>query len=149
MTSLYRLLRYSRRYRGRLVGAVLAMAMYGAGTAGVATLIRPIFDEVLPTQRNLLPITIAILAVYFLKGLGAYISSYLMADVGQRVVHDLRNELFRHMLGQSAAFFSLQTTGRLMSRITNDVGQLQRGPVPQKPCNPPCSELIIKMIKIK
>ena len=126
MTSLYRLLRYSRAYRGRLVGAGLAMAVYGAGTAGVATLIRPIFDEVLPTQHNLLPITLAILAVYFLKGLGAYLSSFLMADVGQRVVHDLRNELFRHMLGQSAAFFSLQTTGRLMSRITNDVGQLQR-----------------------
>jgi subfamily B ATP-binding cassette protein MsbA len=126
VTSLYRLLRYSRAYRGRLVGAVLAMAIYGAGTAGVATLIKPIFDEVLPTQRNLLPIAIAILSVYFLKGLGAYLSSYLMADVGQRVVHDLRNELFRHMLGQSAAFFSLQTTGRLMSRITNDVGQLQR-----------------------
>ena len=126
MTSLYRLLHYSRAYRGRLVGAGLAMAVYGAGTAGVATLIRPIFDEVLPTQHNLLPITLAILAVYFLKGLGAYLSSFLMADVGQRVVHDLRNELFRHMLGQSAAFFSLQTTGRLMSRITNDVGQLQR-----------------------
>ena len=68
----------------------------------------------------------AILALYALKGLGAYLSSYLMADVGQRVVHDLRNQLFRHMLGQSAAFFSLQTTGRLMSRITNDVGLLQR-----------------------
>jgi subfamily B ATP-binding cassette protein MsbA len=126
VTSLYRLLRYSRPYRVRLAGALVAMAIYGAGTAGIATLIRPIFDEVLPTQQNLLPITIAILAVYFLKGLGAYVSSYLMADVGQRVVHDLRNQLFRHMLGQSAAFFSLQTTGRLMSRITNDAGLLQR-----------------------
>ena len=52
MTSLYRLLHYSRAYRGRLVGAGLAMAVYGAGTAGVATLIRPIFDEVLPTQQQ-------------------------------------------------------------------------------------------------
>jgi subfamily B ATP-binding cassette protein MsbA len=126
VTSLYRLSRYSRPYRARLAGALMAMAVYGAGTAGVATLIRPIFDEVLPSQQNLLPITVAILAVYFLKGLGSYVSSYLMADVGQRVVHDLRNELFRHMLGQSAAFFSLQTTGRLMSRITNDAGLLQR-----------------------
>jgi ATP-binding cassette, subfamily B, bacterial MsbA len=126
VTSLYRLQGYARPYRARLAGALIAMAVYGAGTAGVAALIRPIFDEVLPTQRNLLPITSAILAVYFLKGLGAYVSSYLMADVGQRVVHDLRNDLFRHMLGQSAAFFSLQTTGRLMSRITNDAGLLQR-----------------------
>ena len=126
MTSLYRLLSYARPYRGRLAGALVAMAVYGAGTAGIATLIQLIFDEVLPAQKNLQPISIAVLALYFFKGLGAYLSSYLMADVGQRVVHDLRNELFRHMLGQSAAFFSLQTTGRLMSRITNDVAQLQR-----------------------
>jgi subfamily B ATP-binding cassette protein MsbA len=126
VTSLYRLLSYARPYRARLAGALGAMAVYGAGTAGIAALIQLIFDEVLPAGRNLPQISVAILALYFLKGLGAYLSSYLMADVGQRVVHDLRNELFRHMLGQSAAFFSLQTTGRLMSRITNDVGLLQR-----------------------
>jgi ATP-binding cassette, subfamily B, bacterial MsbA len=126
VTSLSRLWTYAQRYRPRLMAALVAMAIYGAGTAGIATLIRPIFDEVLPTQRNLLSITLAIVGLYVLKGLGAYLSSYLMADVGQRVVHDLRNELFGHMLGQSAAFFSLQTTGRLMSRITNDVGVLQR-----------------------
>jgi ATP-binding cassette, subfamily B, bacterial MsbA len=126
VTSLYRLLSYARPYRARLAGALLAMAVYGAGTAGIAAQVQLIFDEVLPTGMNLPQISIAILALYFFKGLGAYLSSYLMADVGQRVVHDLRNELFRHMLGQSAAFFSLQTTGRLMSRITNDVGLLQR-----------------------
>ena len=126
MTSVSRLLSYARPYRARLAGAVAAMAIYGAGTAGIAGLIQLIFDEVLPAQKNLAQISVAILALYFFKGLGAYLSSYLMADVGQRVVHDLRNDLFRHMLGQSAAFFSLQTTGRLMSRITNDVGLLQR-----------------------
>jgi subfamily B ATP-binding cassette protein MsbA len=67
----------------------------------------------------------AVLGLYLVKGLGAYLSSFLMTDVGQRVVHDLRNVLFRHILNQSAAFFSSQTTGRLLSRITNDVGQIQ------------------------
>jgi subfamily B ATP-binding cassette protein MsbA len=102
------------------------MMLYGAASAGIAALIQPIFDEVLPTRENLVPIAAAILLVYFLKGIGAYVSGYLMTDVGQRVVRDLRNVLFRHILGQSVAFFSLQTTGRLMSRITNDVGQVQR-----------------------
>ena len=41
-------------------------------------------------------------ALYLLKGIGSYVSSYLMADVGQRVVMDLRNALYRHILGQSA-----------------------------------------------
>jgi subfamily B ATP-binding cassette protein MsbA len=49
-----------------------------------------------------------------------------MTDVGQRVVRDIRDRLFRHILGQSAAFFSVNSSGRLMSRITNDVAQVQR-----------------------
>src|SRR5258705_1488416 len=49
-----------------------------------------------------------------------------MTDVGQRVVRGLRNLLFTHILGQSAAFFSAHTSGKLLSRITNDVGQVQQ-----------------------
>ena len=124
--ALYRLVDYARPHRVRLAGALVAMGVYGAASATLATLIEPIFDEVLPGQRDLLRTTGAILVVYVLKGLGGYLSSYLMADVGQRVVRDVRNDLFRHILGQSAAFFSVQTTGRLMSRIMNDAGQLQR-----------------------
>ena len=126
MTPLRRLLEYARPHRGRLMVALLAMLLYGVGTAGTMWYIRPILDSVLPNQERLLPTIVAILTMFFLKGLGSYLSSYVMTDVGQRVVRDLRNALFKHILGQSAAFFSLQTTGRLMSRITNDVGQLQR-----------------------
>ena len=108
------------------MAAFAAMVLYGAASAGVAALIQPIFDDVLRTRANLYPIAIAILVVYLLKGVGAYLSGYLLTDVGQRVVRDLRNALFRHILGQSAAFFSFQTLGRLLSRITNDVGQVQR-----------------------
>jgi subfamily B ATP-binding cassette protein MsbA len=120
------LFEYARPYRARLAGAVTAMLLYGAGSAALAFLIQPIFDEVLPTRQNLVPITFAIVGAYLLKGAGGYLSAYMMTDVGQRVVRDLRNVLFRHILGQSAAFFSMQTTGRLMSRITNDVAQVQR-----------------------
>ena len=126
MNVFLRLLEYARPYRARLAAALGAMVLYGAAAAAVAALIQPIFDDVLPSRQNLGPIAVAILAVYLIKGIGAYLSGYLMTDVGQRVVRDLRNVLFRHILGQSAAFFSLQTTGRLMSRITNDVGQVQR-----------------------
>src|SRR6185295_16008967 len=50
---------------------------------------------------------------------------YLMTSVGQRVVMDLRNSLVRHILHQSAAFFSSRTSGQLISRITNDVNQVK------------------------
>jgi subfamily B ATP-binding cassette protein MsbA len=67
-----------------------------------------------------------VVGVYLLKGMGSYASSYLMADVGQRVVMDLRNELYQHILNQSAGFFAQGATGRLLSRISNDVGQVQQ-----------------------
>ena len=126
MSVFFRLFEYARPHRGRLAWALAAMVLYGAASAGLAALIQPIFDEVLPNRENLATIAVSILAIYLLKGIGAYLSGYLMTDVGQRVVRDLRNVLFRHILGQSAAFFSMQTTGRLMSRITNDVAQVQR-----------------------
>jgi subfamily B ATP-binding cassette protein MsbA len=72
-------------------------------------------------------VALKLLGAFFLKGIGAYVSGYLMTDVGQRVVMDIRNKLFRHILDQSAAFFSRRTSGQLISRLTNDVAQVQRG----------------------
>ena len=104
------------------------MTVYAAASAFVTYLIKPITDRVLPGDNGM-PFSFwaaLILGTYFLKGLGSYFSTYLMTDVGQRVVRDLRDELFRHTLDQSAAFFSRRTTGQLMSRVTNDVNQVQQ-----------------------
>jgi ATP-binding cassette, subfamily B, bacterial MsbA len=124
--TLRRLFRYSLPYRGRLLWAVAGMVVYAIGYAGLAYLVKPIFDSVLPNQEGVATIAEAIVVVYLLKGMGSYASSYLMTDVGQRVVMDLRNALFRHTLGQSAGFFAQGATGRLLSRINNDVGQVQQ-----------------------
>src|SRR5262249_11865506 len=67
-----------------------------------------------------------IIVAYLAKGIGSYLSAYLMTDIGQRVVRDIRDRLFRHIVDQSAAFFARRTTGQLMSRIMNDVNQVQQ-----------------------
>ena len=126
MSVFLRLIAYVRPYRGRLAAAMVAMIVYGAASAGVAAQIQPILDRVLPRHEEIGRIIATIVALYLIKGIGAYLSGYLMTDVGQRVVRDLRNILFTHILGQSAAFFSAQTSGKLMSRITNDVAQIQQ-----------------------
>jgi subfamily B ATP-binding cassette protein MsbA len=125
-TTLRRLFAYAMPYRGRMSWAVAGMVVYAVGSAGLAYLIKPIFDNVLPKQQDVERIAWAIVGVYLLKGVGSYVSSYLMADVGQRVVTDLRNALYRHILNQSASFFAHGATGRLLSRISNDVGQVQQ-----------------------
>ena len=136
MRELTQLLRAAQAYRGRIVAALGAMVLYAGGSGLLAWLLRPIVDESFSstgavsesfgvTEANVQRIALLILLAYLLKGVGSYVSTFLMADVGQRVVRDLRNRLFRHILGQSAAFFSSRTSGQLLSRITNDVGQVQ------------------------
>ena len=125
MNAFLRLIQFARPYRGRLAAALVAMLLYGAASAYVALLIKPIFDKVLPGIESPWTTAARIFAAFVAKGLGAYFSVYLMTDVGQRVVLDIRNRLFGHILGQSAGFFTRRTTGQLMSRITNDVGQVQ------------------------
>jgi subfamily B ATP-binding cassette protein MsbA len=125
-TPLRRLVRFAAVYRGRLGAAACGMLVYAGASAGLAALIKPIFDAVLPNQERLGPMAWTVVGLYLLKGLGSYASSYLMADVGQRVVMDLRNALYRHILGQSAGFFAQRTTGQLTSRINHDVAQVQQ-----------------------
>jgi subfamily B ATP-binding cassette protein MsbA len=102
------------------------MALYAAASAGIVYLLTPIFDKALVDPSHLGPIALAIVGVYLVKGVGAYVSAYLMTDVGQLVVRDLRNQLFHHILGQSAAFFARRSTGQLMSRVSHDVNQVQQ-----------------------
>jgi subfamily B ATP-binding cassette protein MsbA len=122
------LFQFSRPYRGRLSLALVAMTLYAAANATVGYLVAPIINKVLPANddRTFAFWATAIIVAYLAKGVGSYFSTYLMTDVGQRVVRDVRDRLFRHILDQSAAFFARRSTGQLMSRITSDVGQVQQ-----------------------
>ncbi len=126
MSELRRLLAQARPYRGRFLLACAAMIGFAISSAGLAYLIKPIFDDVLIQQVNLEGVALAIIVLYVAKGLFSYFSTYLMSYVGQRTVMDLRNRLYRHMLRQSVDFFSAKSTGTLMSHITTDVERIQQ-----------------------
>ena len=98
MRELLRLLGYAVPHRMLMAGATLAMLVYGAASAAQAWLIKPIIDDVLilTAPGALQFVIVTIVVVYFFKGLGGYFSSYLMDDLGHRVVMRLRNQLFRH-----------------------------------------------------
>ncbi len=127
---LERLVRHGRPCRRQLQLAILAMAVYGAANGGLVYLFRPVLNDVFavagpPDQRQLNLLVAAILGCTVLKGIGAYFSVYLMAGIGLSVVRDLRNELFGHVVGQSASFFARRNVGTVTSRLMNDIGQIQ------------------------
>jgi subfamily B ATP-binding cassette protein MsbA len=120
-----RLFAYARPYSGLLALSWLAMAVYAASGALLTYTVKPIFDEVLIRGVNALQVATTILGLYVLKGFGAYFSTTLVALVGHRAVTDLRNALYEHTLNQSFAFLSRNSTGKMMSHITNDVERIQ------------------------
>jgi len=120
-----RLFAFTRPYRSLLVIAWLATAGYAAAGAGLAHMVQPIFDDVLIRNLNVAPVAITIVLLYLVKGVCAYLSTTLVASVGQRAVTDLRNALYKHVLNQSFTFLSRNSTGSLMSHITTDVERIQ------------------------
>jgi subfamily B ATP-binding cassette protein MsbA len=123
--ELKRLLSQAWPYRGRFLLACAAMIGYGASSAGLAYLIKPVFDDVLLQHVRLARVAGLIIVLYLAKGLFSYFATYLMSWVGQRTVMDLRNRLYQHVIRQSVGFFKRRPTGTLISHLTNDVEKIQ------------------------
>jgi subfamily B ATP-binding cassette protein MsbA len=107
------------------VASWFATAIYAAASAYLIYQIKPIFDEVLIRGVNPTRVSLAIVILYAIKGVAAYLATTLVASVGQRAVTDLRNVLYEHVLNQSFTFLGRHTTGTLMSHITTDVEKIQ------------------------
>lgn len=127
MTDYARLLHYVVPYWRRGVAAILAMILGALTTLAVPWIIRNIIDDVL-AAKNLVAlnwIALGILVLFFLRGVFSYIQGYLMSYIANRVIIDIRNEVYARVQRLSLRFFDTRKTGSLMSRLTNDIGALQ------------------------
>lgn len=122
-----RLLEYIRPYWGRLLIAAVCSGAVAALTGAYAWLVRPALDEIFinknVTWLYLLPV--ALMAVSVLKGVCGYGQSYLMIFVGSRVVTDIRQQLFGHLMRLPIGFHLKNPSSRMMSRVINDVNWIQ------------------------
>jgi subfamily B ATP-binding cassette protein MsbA len=124
MKLFLRLTRYLWRYRFRLGIALVCSAMVAALTGAYAWLVRPVLDGIFinKDQFLLMALPIAILLVAVLKAIFNYGQNYLMSYVGNQVITDVRQELFGQLMRLPIDFHDANTSGRLVSRVINDVG---------------------------
>ncbi len=126
-TIISRLYRVLKPYRGKLAIAMVAMVVVAGFNALQAYMVKPLLDGIFYEQNarllNLLPL--ALLLVFFVKGVFYFIYSYLLEWVGQCVIKDLRNLIYGHLQDLSMSFYQNRPTGELISRIINDVSLLQ------------------------
>ena len=125
---LIRLVRdHVRPHLGRLALAVLCMTLAAGSTAALAYLMEPVLDQIfLEKDRSLLIVVpIAVIGITLIRGAATYGQAVLMGFVGQRVIADLQSRIFAHILRFDLAFFQDTATGRLVSRLTNDVNMMR------------------------
>jgi subfamily B ATP-binding cassette protein MsbA len=145
MRDLRRLLRYLLPHSGTFAIATLAMIVVGLLESATGALIVPIFDQaftqgdghrtatlfglekIIPPSGLAAWRTIALLLILFtiIKGVAEYFSTYLMAHVGQSSILRLREELYKHVLAQSASFFERHRTNYLVSRLITNAAAIE------------------------
>ena len=103
------------------------MALAAGSTAALAYLMEPVLDEIfLEKDRSLLIVVpVAVIGITLIRGVATYGQAVLMAFVGQRVIADLQSRVFAHILRFDLAFFQDTASGRLVSRLTNDVNMMR------------------------
>jgi subfamily B ATP-binding cassette protein MsbA len=127
-TALYRrLLGYVRPHAKMFGVGVLAMIAAAATEPLLPALMKPLLDGGFgqSRQEQLLPplaFALVLVGVFIFRGFLSFVSSYLMAWVGNRVVLELRAEMFRRLVRMPTRFFDDHSSGALLSRVAYDVG---------------------------
>jgi subfamily B ATP-binding cassette protein MsbA len=145
MKEFKRLFKYLRPHLPSFGLAIVAMIFVAVFETAVGAMLIPIFNQFMPPAaqnsqalnylQNLIPkddwyrgwliISVLLLSFTVLKGVAEYFSSYLMAKIGQAAVLDLRQELYAHLLNQSAGFFERHRTNYLVSRLVTSCSAIE------------------------
>lgn len=122
-----RLLTYLSPYTVRLAWSVVFMGITSAMISLQAYIVQPVLDNVFLNKNMTLLFFLppALMVVVILKGAAAYARDYLMGYIGQRIVNDMRDQLYSHLTSLSFSFYTRTPTGVLISGIINDVNLVQ------------------------
>jgi subfamily B ATP-binding cassette protein MsbA len=145
MRDLKRLLRYIKPHWEKFALATFAMFLVGVFEIAIRSLVVPIFDQALTPRggqrtqtlfglQRIIPdsgiaawktISLLLLGFTLAKGIAEYFSTVLMARIGQSSVLKLRQDLYSHLLNQSASFFERHRTNYLVSRLVTSAAAIE------------------------
>jgi ATP-binding cassette, subfamily B, bacterial len=115
-----------RPYRVRLGGVLVLIVTSAALGVVPAFLLKHVLDAIQHNDTRSLSLNAGgMIAIAVVTGVLGVIQTLLSNQVGQRVMHDLRSAVFRHLQRLSLAFFTRTRTGEVQSRISNDIGGVQ------------------------
>ena len=127
MEDYRRIFQLVKPYWQRVVLAGIISLFVSGLNASLAWLVKPAMDEILIKKDAtlLLLLPLAVFFIFLIKGVFTFFHEYLMRSVGQKMVMNLRNKLFTHIIDLPMGYFGEKTSGELISRVINDTLVLQ------------------------
>jgi ATP-binding cassette subfamily B protein len=127
LRQLRRLGRYLRPYRWRLAATLVALALAASSVLVLGVGLRYLIDGAFSGGRSaaLDHALEAALIVIVVLAVATFARAYLVTWLGERVIADLRREVYDHVIGLSPGFFELTRTGEVLSRLTADAAVIQ------------------------
>ena len=127
LRPLTRLAPYVVRYRGRALAALIALVVAALTTLIVPVAVRRMIDfgfsdRALQLIDSYFAVMIGVVAVLAISSAMRY---YLVTTLGERIVADLRSDVFAHLTRLSSSFFDTARTGEIVSRLTADTTQIK------------------------
>ena len=124
-----RLMAHTRPYLGRLALGSVFGVLFAGSTVSLLPALKTNFGHLVRyesiTWKEILLFALVVPLLMLLRGLGAYVSAYLVQWVGNRVIMDLRIRVFQHLQQLSIAYFDRNRSGEAISRTVNDTAVLQ------------------------
>ena len=127
MKPLAHLLPYILRYKGHVVGAMIFLALAAITTLSLPLAVRSMVDNGFSKADSAFVDNYfyALFAIAGLLAISSAMRYYFVIWLGERVVADLRTDVFAHQTKLSASFFDTAKTGELVSRLTADTTQIK------------------------
>ena len=128
MDNYRRLLAYIKPLWLQLLLSFIFMLVFSGLTSAIAFLVKPALDDIFlkqdATMLKFLPLVL--IAIYLVKGLANYLQAYFIGYVGNRIVTNLREEVFFHLQNLSLSFFTTIPSGGLTARVVYDIAMIRR-----------------------
>ncbi|MFZ8912787.1 MAG: ABC transporter transmembrane domain-containing protein, partial [Burkholderiaceae bacterium] len=112
-------------YKGRWIAAFAFLILAAAATLSVPLVFRQLIDQALLSGQDLANVFLLLLGVSVVLAMATALRFYFMSWLGERVVADLRSEVYQHVLRRPPQYFETLQTGEVLSRLTADTTLVQ------------------------
>ena len=125
--QLKRLFSYLNPYKGRMVFGIICMLIGTGFTLVIPLVIQTLIDTLFESSsiRPIRMVTFNLLIIFFIRGIFSYLESYHLSYIGEKVVLDIRRDLYQHIHTLSLRFFGDRGVGEILSRLSVDVSSVR------------------------